>query len=424
MSRTIGAPFMRSRSSGVLLPLSALPGGTLAGAPRVIDWLARAGQGWWQVLPVGPPDAHGSPYASPSAFAAWPGLLADPHSRVGEAEREGVREANAYWIGDWVAAAGPDALDDQVRFTREWAAVRSYAAARGVRILGDVPFYVAGGSADVAAHPGLFLTDVVAGVPPDDFSADGQLWGNPPYDWEAMRADGYRWWVERLRRGAQLFGAVRLDHFRAFSAWWAVPAGAQTAREGEWRPGPGGAVIEAARREVGDMGFVAEDLGIITADVVDLREYLDLPGMVVLQYAFGSDWDNPHRLENHVAHRVVVTGTHDNPTIASWWQRQDEDTRRSVREAAAAWGVNEEAPHRTLVRLALASPAGLAIVPAQDLLGLGDEARTNTPGTVDGNWRWRLADGQLTDDLADWLRRATDRAGRLAEHPGDGARRG
>lgn len=166
----------------MLLPVSALPGGTLAQAPRFIDWLARAGQRWWQVLPLGPPDEFGSPYASPSAFAAWPGLLADPHARVDEADREAFRAANAYWIDDWVAAAGPGALDDQVRFAREWAGVRAYAAARGVRIAGDVPFYVAGGSADVTAHPELFAGDVVAGVPPDDFSADGQ-WGNPPYLW-------------------------------------------------------------------------------------------------------------------------------------------------------------------------------------------------------------------------------------------------
>lgn len=399
----------------MLLPVSALPGGTLAQAPRFIDWLARAGQRWWQVLPLGPPDEFGSPYASPSAFAAWPGLLADPHARVDEADREAFRAANAYWIDDWVAAAGPGALDDQVRFAREWAGVRAYAAARGVRIAGDVPFYVAGGSADVTAHPELFAGDVVAGVPPDDFSADGQLWGNPPYLWDAMRAEGHRWWVERLRRAAALFDAVRVDHFRGFAAWWAVPRGAPTAREGEWRRGPGAEVIDAVRREVPQLGLFAEDLGIITPDVVELRERLGLPGMVVLQYAFGGGWDNPHRFDNHAVRSVVVTGTHDNPTVLGWWAAQGDDVRRHAHEAAASWGVVEEAPHRMLVRLALASRAGLAVIPAQDLLGLGDEARTNTPGTVEGNWRWRLEDGQLTDALAAWLRRAADAAGRLPE---------
>lgn len=407
-----GIPVTRIRAAGMLLPVSALPGGTLAAAPRLIDWLAHAGLRWWQVLPIGPPDPYGSPYASPSAFAAWPGLLGAPHARVTDDERAAFRATHAYWIDDWLAVAGPDALDDQVRFAREWSAVRAYAAERGVRILGDVPFYVSGGSADVMAHPGLFLTDVVAGVPPDDFSADGQLWGNPPYDWDAMRASGYRWWVERMRRAAGLFDAVRLDHFRAFAGWWAVPAGAENARTGEWRPGPGQAVFDAIRAEV-TIGLIAEDLGIITPDVVELRERLHLPGMVVLQYAFGGGWDNPHRMHNHQADRVVVTGTHDNPTIAGWWARQDEDVRRAAREAAAEWGVAEEAPHRMLVRLALASPAGLAVIPAQDLLGLGDEARTNTPGTVEGSWRWRLPEGALTDELAGWLRRALDRADRL-----------
>lgn len=404
-----------TRASGVLLPVAALPGGTLAAAPHLIDWLVRAGQSWWQVLPLGPPDAFGSPYASPSAFACSPALLADPHARVGDADREAFRAAHAYWIDDWVAVAGPGSLDDQVRFAREWAGVRAYAAARGVRIMGDVPFYVAGGSADVVAHPGLFADDAVAGVPPDDFSADGQLWGNPPYDWEAMRDDGYRWWVERLRRAGEMFDAVRLDHFRGFAAWWAVPPGATTARDGEWRPGPGTAVVEAARSAVEGLGLVAEDLGIITPDVVELRERLGLPGMVVLQYAFGGGWDNPHRLDAHPTRAMVVTGTHDNPTIAGWWHGAGDDVRHRARETAVAWGIHDEAPHRMLVRLALASRAGLAIVPVQDILGLGDEARTNTPGTVEGNWRWRLDEGRLTGDLADWLRRATDTAGRLPQ---------
>ena len=401
-----------ARASGVLLPASALPGGTLAGAPRFVDWLARAGQRWWQVLPLGPRDAFGSPYASPSAFAGDPALLGHPDAPVTDAEREALRAAEGYWIDDWTVFAGPDARDDQVRFSREWGAVRDYAAERGVRILGDVPFYVAGGSADVAAHPELFARDAVAGVPPDDFSYDGQLWGNPPYDWEAMRAEGYRWWVERLRRLEGLVDAVRIDHFRGFAAWWAVPPGASTAREGEWRPGPGAALFEVLRAELPGLGLIAEDLGVITPDVVGLMERLGLPGIRVLQYAFGGGWDNPHRLDNHPQRAMVVTGTHDNDTILGWWAAQDDDVRRRALEQAATWGVHEHEPHRALVRLALASPAALAVVPMQDVLGLGSEARTNTPGTVEGNWRWRLDEGMLTDDVADWLARSTQTAGR------------
>lgn len=405
------------RSSGVLLHVSSLPDGTLGGAPRFIDWLVRAGQSWWQVLPLGPPDGYGSPYASPSAFACWRGYLAHPDAPVTDAQRDDLRATDGYWLDGWARHAGAGALDDQVRFAREWSGVRAYAAERGIRILGDVPFYVSAGAADVLAHPELFRTDVVAGVPPDDFSDDGQLWGNPPYDWDAMRADGYRWWVERLRRAAEMFDAVRIDHFRGFAAWWAVPPEATTARVGRWLPGPGPEVIRAARAHAGDLAFIAEDLGVITDDVVELLGALGLPGMRVLQYAFGGGWDNPHRLGNHPERAMVVTGTHDNDTIAAWWHGVDDVVRHRVQEAAASWGVHEDAPHRALIRLAFASRAGLAVVPVQDVLGLGSEARFNTPGTVIGNWSWRLEDGQLTDELADWLRHATDAAARRPTPP-------
>ena len=404
---------IRPRSCGLLLHVSALPGGTLGGARPFLDWMARAGQRWWQVLPLGPPDGHGSPYASPSAFAGWGGFLEHPDAPVADGERRALRATEGYWIDDWARHAGAGAVDDQVRFAREWGAVRAYAAERGVRIIGDVPFYVAAGSADVGAHPDLFLTDSVAGVPPDDFSDDGQLWGNPPYDWEAMRADGYRWWVERVRRLSRLVDAVRIDHFRGFAAWWAVPPDATTARGGEWRPGPGDALFGCLRDAVPDLGLIAEDLGVITPDVVDLRERLALPGIRVMQYAFGGGEDNPHRLENHPERAMVVTGTHDNDTITGWWHAQPEHVRDHVMWSAGSRGVAEGSPHRALIRLALSSRAGLAVVPVQDVLGLGAEARFNAPGTVEGNWRWRLEADQLRDGDADWLRGATEAAGRL-----------
>ena len=402
------------RRSGVLLHVASLPGGRLGPeAFRFVDWLAAAGQSWWQVLPLTPPDRHGSPYSSRSAFAAWPGMLARPRAPVAASRAADFRERNAYWIGDWARVAGRDAVADQVRFEREWGSLRDHATDRGVRIMGDVPFYVAPRAADVRAHPGLFRRDAVTGVPPDAFTTDGQLWGNPPYDWPAMRREGHRWWIERLRRSRDLVDCARIDHFRAFVAWWGVPPGSRTARSGRWHPGPKGEVVEAARAELGPLALVAEDLGVITAPVRRLIDGLGLPGMRVLQFAFAGGRRNPHRPENHPRRAIAYSGTHDNDTAAGWWAASGPRERRAATEAAAALGIREDDPSRLMVRMALASPAGLAIVPAQDLLGLGSGARLNTPGTSRGNWRWRLSRGQLMADLAAWLRERTEAAGRL-----------
>lgn len=306
-----------------------------------------------------------------------------------------------------------DALADQVRFDREWGELRAYAADRDVRVMGDLPFYVAPGAADVRAHPALFRTDVVAGVPPDAFTADGQLWGNPTYDWDAMGADGDRWWVERLARSAALHDSSRIDHFRAFESWWGVPEGAETAREGTWHPGPGPRVVQAARDALGPLSLVAEDLGIITPGVHELMDTLGLPGMRVLQFAFPSDPDDSHRPENHPARSVVYVGTHDNHTAVGWWESASDEGRDDLLAAAAVIGIHDEPPHRALMRLALSSRSGLAVLTAQDLLGLGSGARLNTPGTSAGNWSWRLEPGQLGPDHAAWLREETERAGRL-----------
>ncbi len=218
-----------SRSAGVQLHLTSLPGGRLgADAYRFVDWMAAAGQTWWQVLPLGPPDRFRSPYKSRSAFAAWAGLLADPRAPVSRSELLDFRERHAYWVEDWERLGGRGGISDQVRFEREWSALRSYAADRGVRLFGDVAIYVAPGSVDHRAHPELFRDGAVAGAPPDAYSETGQLWGNPLYDWPAMRRRRYRWWVERLRRTLSLFDLARIDHFRGFVAYWAVPAGAPT----------------------------------------------------------------------------------------------------------------------------------------------------------------------------------------------------
>ncbi|MDQ6607061.1 MAG: 4-alpha-glucanotransferase [Actinomycetota bacterium] len=403
------------RSSGLQLHITSLPGGRLgAEAYRFVDWLAAAGQSWWQVLPLSPPDRHRSPYKARSAFAAWPGLLASPRAPVSFSELAEFRERESFWIEDWAAASTRGAIADQVRFQREWEALRAYAGERGVRMFGDVAIYVSPGSADHRAHPNLFLDGVQAGAPPDSFSATGQLWGNPLYDWPALQRTGYRWWVERLRRTFALFDIARIDHFRGFVAYWAVPAGARDASSGRWQRGPGRAVFNAVSRSLGPLALVAEDLGVITPAVQRLRDTLELPGMLVIQFGFDpADPHGPHRFENHVEQRLVYTGTHDHDTARGWYESLEPSRRAAVDAELSRRGVAEREPWWGLVRLALASPARVAMMQAQDVLGLGSEARMNDPGRAGGSWRWQMETGALTPVLARRLREATEAAGRL-----------
>jgi 4-alpha-glucanotransferase len=395
------------RSSGVLLHPTSLPGGRIGReAYRFVDWLAQAGQSWWQILPLGPPDEQGSPYNTASAFAASPALLAEPDAPVPADEMAAFRERQAYWLDDYLRLAGDDAVADQVRFEREWSALRSYAARRGVRLIGDVPIFVSRTSVDVRSHPELFLDDVVAGVPPDYFSATGQLWGSAIYDWPALRRTGYRWWVERFARSFEHVDVVRIDHFRGFVASWAVPAGARTARRGRWRRGPGATLFRAVEETLGPLSVIAEDLGVITPAVTRLRDALGFPGMRVLQFGLEGGSRSPHRVENHPDWSVVYTGTHDNDTAVGWWRSLSDEQRLRT-------GLDPREPHWSLIRLALASRARLAVVPAQDVLGLGSEARMNTPGQQDGNWSWRLEPGQLAEEPAARLREETRQAQRL-----------
>ena len=396
-----------NRSSGILLHPTSLPGGRLGDdAYAFVDWLAAAGQSWWQVLPLGPPDETGSPYAAASAFAAWRGLLAEPRARVTANEVEEFVARHPYWTGEWAAYAGAGAIADQVRFEREWSRLRAYARDRGIGLIGDLPIYVAAHSAEHRAHPELFRSGVVAGAPPDALSASGQRWGNPLYEWPAHRATGYRWWIERFRRTFELVDVTRLDHFRGFVAYWEIPERHKTAARGRWRNGPGREPFDAARQELGELPVIAEDLGLITPAVYRLRDELGFPGMVVLQWAFGGVPSNPHRLENHAKNLVVYTGTHDTDTAAGWYASLSKRGREAT-------GLDPAEPHWGLLRLALASPARLALFPAQDVLGLGSEARMNHPGTPSGNWSWRLRTGQLTDELAARLHEATAEARRL-----------
>jgi 4-alpha-glucanotransferase len=381
------------RSLGVQLHPTSLPAGRLGRDARAfVDWLAAAGARWWQVLPLNPPDEHGSPYASASAFALWGGLLEDPEAPVAPSETRSFLARQSAWAREWVEFAGPGALEEQVRCEREWEGLRSYARERGVRVIGDIPIYVAQRSCDHLSHPYLFLPgSLVAGAPPDALNGDGQVWGNPLYDWDALARTGYAWWVERLRRMLRLADVCRIDHFRGFAGYWAVPAGASSARTGHWRPGPGAAVFDACAAVLGPLPLVADDLGVLSPDVHALREELGFPGMAVLLWAFGGRADSPHRLENHRANQVVYTSTHDSDTLAGHFGTDD------------SWA---------LVELALSSPAALTVVPVQDVLGLGSEARMNTPGTTEGNWRWRLQPGQLAPGEAARLRRAAETAGR------------
>lgn len=294
----------------------------------------------------------------------------------------------------------------QHRFQRDWDRVKSAANAAGVQIIGDLPIFVSHDSADVWADRRLFRLDdrgepaAIAGVPPDYFSETGQLWGNPLYDWERMEREGYRWWVLRMKRALTLYDAVRVDHFRGFEAGWEVPPGEKTAKNGRWAPGPGRKLFRRLEEELGELPVIAEDLGEITPEVEELRAGLGFPGMKVLQFAFSSDAANPHLPHNHTGNWVVYTGTHDNDTTAGWWHDASPAERSFVRrylgrEFVSVWD---------FVRLAYASPADRAIVPMQDLLSLGSEARMNDPGNPEGNWRWRMSREALSEELAERLR--------------------
>lgn len=314
---------------------------------------------------------------------------------------------------------------DQFRFGQfillhHWKALKQYANERGVRLLGDLPIFVSPDSSDVWANPELFLLDedskprVVAGVPPDYFSADGQLWGNPIYDWQALRETGYRWWIDRLRARLDYLDAIRIDHFRGFEAAWHVGIGAPTAASGQWVPGPGADFFDKVLQGLGGLPLLAEDLGIITPEVTALRDQFQLPGMHVLQFGFNGDPNNPH-LPHHCVHNsVVYTGTHDNNTTRGWYDTLAEQERdnfwRYLQRPAGE-------PHEALwelIRLAWGSGAALAVTPLQDLLALGSSARMNVPGCADGQWRWRCPDDALKDQSWERLRELTRTSNRWA----------
>jgi 4-alpha-glucanotransferase len=460
---------LEHRRAGVLLhPTSLIDGagarpdlarGALGAAARgFIDWLSQAGFSVWQMLPLGPPGKGGSPYWARSDFAGHVVLIDRgelPDLNAQRADYDEFRAASRQWLDDYVLfeaiaerlqtawwqwppelrSRRPDALAresselaaqleqrriEQWYFDWQWRAMRRYAAERGIYLFGDLPIYVSPDSAATWSQPEQFQLDAqghsiaVAGVPPDYFSADGQLWGNPLYDWQQAERDQFAFWRARLAQQLRRFDLVRIDHFRGLAAYWSVPAGAATAREGRWIPAPGGALLGALRADFHDLPFVAEDLGVITPDVVELRRAFGLPGMRVLQFGFDGSADNPHLPYNYSTDVVAYAGTHDNDTTLGWYHSLSPQDAARVEFFLRA---DQSQLLEAMLRAILGSVAQLAILTAQDLLRLGSEARFNTPGTVAGNWSWRLPAGSLTAALAQHhaaLNRAFGRDGAAA----------
>jgi len=346
-----------------------------------------------------------------------------------------LREAQGVAWNEWplpLRLRAPEALEEarrrladrifhheylQFEFDRQYAVLRRHADARGVRLLGDLPMYVGHDSVDVWAHPSQFRLDPVtlmpaaeAGVPPDVFAEDGQHWGNPVYNWERLKQDGYDWWIRRVRQSLQLFHLVRLDHFRGFEAFWSFPAGARPAA-GAWARGPGMALFDAMLRQLGELPIVAEDLGNITPEVHALREACGFAGMAVVQFAFDGNPHNPHLPHLHSRSCVAYTGTHDTMTAAQWVRSIDEGTRQRFQRLVETPG--PDGAHWDLIRMTWRSPATYALAPLQDVLGLGAEAQMNVPGTVDlSNWSWRFSWDQLTDRVSEQLSALTRATGR------------
>ncbi|MBI3951949.1 MAG: 4-alpha-glucanotransferase [Acidobacteria bacterium] len=310
----------------------------------------------------------------------------------------------------------------QHQFFKQWAGLKEYCHERGVKIMGDIPIFVAHDSADVWAHPESFYLDadgrptVAAGVPPDYFSATGQLWGNPPYRWDVIARSGYAWWIERFRATFSLVDVIRLDHFRGFEAYWEVPTQETTAINGRWVKGPGAALVEAAQRKLGELPIVAENLGVITPEVEAIRNQFGFPGMAILQFAFGNDPQAPSfKPHNYPRNLVAYTGTHDNDTTIGWWTSAGAgDSTRTLEEiqqerefALKYLGTDGREMNWVFIRTLLASVADIVIIPFQDVLGLGSEARMNTPAKPSGNWRWRYRAGMLANEIQGRLKELT-----------------
>ncbi len=480
------------RKSGILLPVASLPSKYGIGcfskeAYEFIDFLRKAGQSYWQILPLGPTGYGDSPYQSFSTYAGNPYFIdleslikkgwiteaecdkydfgagagyidyekiylsrfkalftAYQNSKIGKNKKfNDFVKKNQFWLEDYALYMSiKDSLggiswseweDDlklrkasrleacrktyrqeiefyqfqQFLFTEQWTDLKSYANKNGIKIIGDIPIYVAFDSADAWAHPELFQFDEksqpigVAGCPPDGFSADGQLWGNPLYKWEYHKETGYQWWVQRMAYCYQLYDVVRIDHFRGFDAYYSIPFGSVNAKKGKWKKGPGYEIFRVMKEKLGDKEVIAEDLGFLTPSVLRLVKKSGYPGMKVLQFAFDSREESDYLPHNYNKNCIVYTGTHDNDTSLGWYKKLNREDKNFCKDYLNLHKVKTRDLHWEFIRPALSSVANLAVIPMQDYLGLGSEARINTPSTVGKNWKWRVEAKALTEELAE-----------------------
>ncbi len=496
---------MNNRSSGILLPVSALPSpygfGTFGKAAyHFTDFLEKAGQKYWQILPMGPTSYGDSPYQSFSSYAGNPYfidpqlliedglltqeevvsvnwgtepryadygklyenrflLLAKAKARGYTRDREEVEtfcRENSAWLPDYALfmalkrhfgmkswtewpdeirlRRSPEVLEQyrdmlqedvelftyiQYLFFRQWNLLRTYIHSKGIKVIGDLPIYVAMDSADVWAEPQYFQLDEdnlpaeVSGVPPDYFSEEGQLWGNPLYNWEALKADGYGWWIRRIDGAGKLYDVIRIDHFRGFESYWSVPVTEKTAKNGKWNKGPGMELIGILNSWFPDLQFIAEDLGILTPPVEQLLKDSGWPGMKVLEFAFGLDEPSAYLPHNHIPHSICYTGTHDNAPLMLW---KESLTKEELSYVKAYCHIGAKEPFNWgIIRSGMAASSGLFVMQMQDILGLGRYHTMNVPGTSAGNWQWRLLPGEDSEELAAKLLKMTqlyDRCGR------------
>lgn len=492
------------RASGILMPVFSLPsrygiGSFSKSAYQFVDMLKKAGQKYWQILPLCPTSYGDSPYQSFSTYAGNPYFIDldqlieeklltrkecqacdfgdDPQdidygklyesrfkllrkayerANVGEdQEFEAYRRENAWWLDDYALfMAVKDRFDGvawnewaedirlrwsnamdyyrrelyyeiefysylQFVFMKQWKKLKDYANINGIEIIGDIPIYVAFDSADAWANPELFQFDsenlptAVAGCPPDGFSADGQMWGNPLYRWDYHRETGFDWWIRRIAYCSELYDVVRIDHFRGFDEYYSIPYGDTTARNGHWEKGPGIALFEAAKNRLGELNIIAEDLGYITDSVKKLVADSGFPGMKVLEFAFDSREKSDYLPYTYEKNSVVYTGTHDNETIAGWYAGLDKSDLKMCTDYMNIDRIPGKEYHWDFIRLAMLSVSDLCVIPIQDYLGLDNRARINHPSTLGTNWRWRLAKGQLSASLLKEIREMTRISGRL-----------
>lgn len=427
---------MNQRRAGILLHPTSLPSHTFDDAEQWLDFLALSGISVWQMLSLGVPQDGHCPYQCNSAFATNPALLQTiPALDVSDPGFAAFRDSQRFWLDDYALFVllknrfeqkpwyqwpreykfrDPVALDEfrrsqpqqlllirweQYQLYAAWQKIRRHAANSGIALFGDIPIFVAHDSADVWVWPELFLLDedgmpnVVTGVPPDYFSETGQRWGNPHYDWKHMQQDGFKWWLQRLQHHFEWFELVRIDHFRGLVAVWEIDAQCETAVDGIWRETPGEQLLTALQQQMGELPLVAEDLGVITDEVIALKLRFHLPGMAVLQFSFDHFEDNPHKPPNILPNTVSYTGTHDNDTTLGWYRSIDEKERQHVNEILGI--ESQEEVVDAMITVALDSRANLAMIPLQDCLSLGSEARMNTPGTIENNWLWSFTWEQL-----------------------------